>query len=872
MKPLELKMQAFGAYIKPVVLNFEENLRDEKIFLIHGATGSGKTTILDAICFALYGTASGDERDGAMMRSKGIDDKTLTAVEFKFKLGEKIYKVRRELISKSDKITQNAELIYGGRVIANKKSNVTNTIKEILGFDAEQFRQVVLLPQGEFKTFLTAKADDRQPILNALFNAEFYRQVEDALKIKCDAAQNDFVKLTDKKSALESQLQGARSDAAAVSELRADLAVEREKSTALKKIFDKAQDKFADGKKLADDFAELERRNKLLGKSEGESAQAEKIFFAAKVEYDNRTAEQVQRDKLKFDLDTLNKIKKAVAELESKQKEFSDAEKTLQTATAEVTRLEKWAEDYAKLLEKREKRREELSGAEKKLADAETVLETLKEISRLEKELENARQKALTADKNFKEAQLKVERLQKLQREGSAILLAKNLKDGEPCPVCGSRVHYAVDFGEAIIPSDKEIDSAQIKADNLKKIFDDAKNFVATIEGQILTQKNNLKKFDGVPTIEIAQKNYLAAQNDKAELDDCQRRITKGNRLMKNNNDALKVARDNYNAASNRRFKYFGEVQACRSQIPEKYSSDSGQLDADIKSNQKILGELEDAWKIADKNYRDAVKIKSAREATLESARASQKELADKLKDKTPPELATLKTQAEESQKNYIASIEKVTSLKNSLDNLEKVSAQIYELDKKILQAEKSLRIWRKLSDVASGKIPGKRISFVRYYLRAMFEQVLTEANYRLAKMSDRRYWFKQKDAGKVKNSTAGLNLEIFDEYTGEARPVATLSGGESFLASLSLALGLAAVVRNNSGGIKLDTIFIDEGFGTLDSETLDFAMKTLIELQSGGRLVGIISHVEELKNQMPVRLEVKKTKTGSTAEFKGAC
>ena len=869
MKPLELKMRAFGAYIKPVELNFEENLRDAKIFLINGATGSGKTTILDAICFALYGTASGDERDGAMMRSKGIDDKTLTEVEFKFRLGEKIYSVRRELVGKSDKITQNAELLYGGRVIANKKSNVTNKIKELLGFDAEQFRQVVLLPQGEFKTFLTAKADDRQPILDALFNAEFYKRVEDALKIRYDAAQKTFDELNRDKETLELQLQGARSDVAAVAELRADLAAEREKSAALKKIFDKAQEQFADGKKLADDFAELERRNKLLAKSEGDATQAEKIFFAAKAEYDSRAAEQTQRDKLKSDLNTLDKVKKSLGELAEKRKVLSDAEKTLQIATAKVKELEKLAEDYGKLLETREKRRDELSGAEKKLADAETVLETLKEISRLEVELTTARKKSSTADKNFKEAQLKVERLQKLQREGSALLLAKNLKDGEPCPVCGSRVHYAVDFGEAIIPSDKEIKSAQIQADNLKRISDDAKNIVATIEGQLLTQKNNLKKFEDVPTIEIAQKNYLAARKDKVDLDDCNKRITKGNRLIKENNDALKIARENQSAASNRRFKYFGEVQACLNQIPEKYSAASAQLDADIKSVEKILGESEAAWKVADKNYRDAVKIKSAREATLESARESQKELAAKLKDKTPPELATLKTKAEAAQKNYITSIEKVTSLKNSLDNLEKVSAQIYELDKKILRVEKNLRIWQKLSDVASGKIPGKKISFVRYYLRAMFDQVLTEANYRLAKMSDRRYWFKQKDAGKVRNSTAGLNLEIFDEYTGEARPVATLSGGESFLASLSLALGLAAVVRNNSGGIKLDTIFIDEGFGTLDSETLDFAMKTLIELQSGGRLVGIISHVEELKNQMPIRLEVTKTKTGSTAEFK---
>ena len=251
----------------------------------------------------------------------------------------------------------------------------------------------------------------------------------------------------------------------------------------------------------------------------------------------------------------------------------------------------------------------------------------------------------------------------------------------------------------------------------------------------------------------------------------------------------------------------------------------------------------------------------------MTAAQDAQRAAAEKLKGKTPPALDELKTLAETSRENYEAAIREEASLKGTLGNLERLAAQILELDKKIASAEKTSALWNKLSTVASGKIPGRKISFVRYYLRAMFEQVLTEANYRLEKMSDRRYWFRQKDAGKSSSSTAGLNLEIFDEYTGEARPVETLSGGESFLASLSLALGLAAVVRNNAGGIKLDTIFIDEGFGSLDAETLDSAISTIIG-QSGGRLVGIISHVEELKNQLPVRLEVTKTQTGSSAKF----
>ena len=195
-----------------------------------------------------------------------------------------------------------------------------------------------------------------------------------------------------------------------------------------------------------------------------------------------------------------------------------------------------------------------------------------------------------------------------------------------------------------------------------------------------------------------------------------------------------------------------------------------------------------------------------------------------------------------------------------------KSQKKISALAQDLKVADKNFLMWKNLSDVAGGYV--SKISFQRYYLATMFKEVIDEANNRLEKMSGGRYRFRNKEDVSGRQRKAGLDLEILDDYTDTARPVETLSGGESFLASLSLALGLAAVVQNNSGGIELDTIFIDEGFGTLDTEALDFAIKTLIELQSGGRLVGIISHVEELKYRVPVRLEVTKYKSGSTAKF----
>lgn len=878
MKPIKLKIQAFGPYIKPVELDFEKNLSGKKIFLIHGTTGAGKTTILDAICFALYGTASGDERDGVMMRSKGISDRINTEVEFSFALGEKIYNVIRILIHnpnrKTNKNQISAKLKLDGEIIETQATRVTNMLTELLGFNVKQFRQVVLLPQGEFKNFLSAKSDDRQPILDTLFNAKLYKRIEEALQGKTDAAQKIFDELNRDKANLTAQLQGITVDDNLINKISADYAAAQEKSAEFKISLDKAQADYTNGKILAGEFTELKKRNESLETAGKNLDEAEKKFSSAKIEYDLRESEQPRREELKSDVDKLAEIKKALDGLKIKQKSIDDAENKLKDANDALKKLKDNAEKYERRLLKLKNRRDDLSEAEKNLAEAKNTLKRvdereniLRQIAKLERELSMTSQKVSSAEKDLNAAQMELERLEKLQKDGSAALLAKNLKDGEPCPVCGSKIHYLVDFNDAIIPSDAEIDSAQAKVDRCKKIVDKFKSSADTINGQLINQRENLKKYSDLPDVDTAKENYNDAQKAAEEFKYCERQIKIGEQYIADNKINLENAIKNQNAASNDKAKLIGEYQTTKNQIPENYLDNQSQIDIDLANSQKTLRELENAWKIADKNFRDAGNKKSSCEGIFKSAQTAQRELSEKLKEKTPPNVDELENLMRIAQKNFNEAIRAETSLKNNLDNLKNISAQITALDDKISIAEKNLRVWKKLSDAAGGKIRGNKLSFARYYLGAMFEQVLTEANYRLEKMSDKRYNLRGKYVGERADSKLGLNLEIFDDYTGETRPVATLSGGESFLASLSLALGLAAVVRNNLGGIKLDTIFIDEGFGSLDTETLNDAISTIIE-QSGGRLVGIISHVEELKNQIPVRLEVIPNKTGSTAKF----
>ncbi|MBR3746354.1 MAG: SMC family ATPase [Selenomonadaceae bacterium] len=873
MKPIYLKLTAFGSYVEFTELDFKKNLRDEKIFLIHGATGSGKTTLLDAICYALYGSSAGGLRKEAMMRSKGVGDDVAMKVEFTFELGDKTYKIYRELKyfpkRKQNQYQQTAELTCDGNFLERQSTNVTNKIKELLGFDVDQFRQVVLLPQGEFKKFLFAGAKERQPVLDALFNAEFYQKIEDAIEGRFVDSQKIFDDLNKQKATLELQLQGASVDEESLKNFAEQISAAQKKSAELKKFFDEATEKYHEAKKLSDDFAELDKRNLALFNAKDNLERATTAFAAAQTEYEKRDAEISTRQELQARVQKLEDAKKLVDLLTAKREALPAAQQAVHSAKKQLDDLNADAKKFAAWLDKYKRQRDELSDADKKLDDAKKLVETLKHIAELERKLSATNLKVSTEQEHLDAARAELERLQKLQLDGSAARLAKNLRDGEPCPVCGSTTHYHVDFGEKNIPTDSDIKAAQANVDNCRKALDAQKKSASSTEGQLISYRDELKKFPEVPSLDDAKKSLAKAADDAKTFSDCKTSIANGEKRIEDNNAKLEQAHREHVDATGNYKAISSAIEQLERQIPEEYSANPKQLDAELVALRKNIRELEAAWNSADKNFRDAGNKKSSCEATFNAAQKAQVELAEKLTGKNRPDdvedFNIIKLQA---QKNHEEAMLTVRDMQHQFDSLKNLAAQINEVDEKISAAQKTFLLWKKLSDAASGKITGKKISFVRYYLRAMFSEVLTEANYRLGKMSGQRYELRQKDAGARSNSVAGLNLEILDEFNGQTRPVETLSGGESFLASLALALGLAAVVRNRAGGIKLDTIFIDEGFGSLDNDTLNFAISTITQ-HSGGRLVGIISHVEELKNQIPVRLEVTKSKTGSTAEFK---
>ncbi len=879
MRPINLKMTAFGAYVKETTLDFEKGLGGENFFLINGATGSGKTTILDAICYALYGESSGGSRTGKMMRSEQALPNDKTEVEFTFALRGKIYKVKRSPAYSHPNLRggvkeekASAEIYENGNFINTK--NVTKYAENLLGFDADQFRQVIVLPQGEFKNFLLAKSKDKQEVLNTLFNADFFKRVEEELKSKAADAKNIFENFTRDKEKFLAEAECSEGELPTLIKKSAEeLDTTQIKLKTLATEADKAQKNYGEGETLYKLFRDFDVKAETLANAEKILKQLSEELSVAKTEFDKRTAEETLRENLNIRAKDLERKKEALRHLADKRRELKNAEAAAEKSEAEVKRLKNLKLSCDKTMAEIKSKIEKIFDAPAKSKVAQQNLEEAKKQAELFTETKNLRGKVLSAEKELaaakkshEDAEKTLFDLREAQKSGRAALLAADLTEGKPCPVCGAIHHPSPATSTIKIPTDAQIKAAE---SNLKTLAD--KKASAEQKLNSLTTELRLKEkilSDGEKFLSVAQAQEIfdRISAEVKALDEYNARIKKGEVKTAETEEALSQAQAEDKKFSGIAENLRGIVAELTRTIDKKYSADPKLLDAEIFSTNQELDKLKAAFQKAQENFNRLSKRAAAQKATVEAAQKNKAELAAQIEGKILPDMNLLEKIRNETRTAHFSAIEAKTKLSEKIERLKDIGKKISAINDDLNRAEKNFLMWKTLSEIANGHC-GSKISFQRYYLSTMFKEIILEANNRLEKMSGGRYRFQTK-VETDRRYSGGLDLEIADDYTGTARPVETLSGGESFLASLSLALGLAAVVQNNSGGIKLDTIFIDEGFGTLDSETLDFAMKTLIDLQSGGRLVGIISHVEELKNQLPVRIEVKKNKTGSTAEF----
>lgn len=886
MRPIRLKISAFGPFIKPVELNFNDGLKGEKIFLIHGVTGAGKTSILDAICYALYDKSSGGEREVDNLRAEQAKPSDKTEVEFEFALGEKIIKIRRNPryslpkgtadIKKSVEIYENNKL----KIFDNKEAETY--IKNLLGFNVEQFRQVVLLPQGKFRDFLMADSSKRSEILNVIFNATLYAEIEKILKEKAKNFQGIFENLgtaqknllTEAAEIISAEKLEEKNLPEKISELEKDLNQSKIDVEKIKNQLDEAQEKWTAERDLSKDFERYEVLEKDLKATQAEFEKILSESAQAKVEFELRKDEEDERKKIENKIDELKKNQKDFIELQKKISELKQAEESEKNAKSEIEKLERVIKKCHEELDKIKIQAEKLQGAdvtakelEQNLKNSQTRQARLNELLRLKKIYQNSQKNLALAEKNRDDAQKKLDRLNWMIKNSAAIKLAENLQEGDPCPVCGALSHPKLAIAEGIIPSEEEILIAEKELKRLEIERETTINSVTATGEKIKFQEEEIKKLGEVPEVEEAEKLFTVAKKLADELKICRERLPKGEEVTKQKilerEEFLKI----FETKSKNAEKLRGIIAEKKDQISAEYLSDSAQLEADLKFFQKKYDAMLQAWKLAEEKFHRLEKILSAQEVKVKSEQSAKVELEQKISGKEKPDLAKLNDSIKIFSENYSKAVADHAKLEERFKRLKNIFEKLCELKEKLLLAEKNKEIFVRLSSVAEGKNLSK-ISFQRYYLNGMFQDIVRESNDRLEKMSGGRYHFHEMETVKKRKRSAGLDLEIFDAYTGKARPVETLSGGESFLASLSLALGLANVVKNISGGVNLDTIFIDEGFGTLDGETLDVAINTLEDLQSGGRLVGIISHVDELKKRIPARLEVTKTGSGSFAKF----
>lgn len=869
MKPLKLTMRAFGPYAGETVIDFEK-LQGRHLFLICGPTGAGKTTILDAMCYALYGKTSGD-RTGEKMRSDYADSSERTEVIFDFMLGDKTYRATRSPAQMVDKKRGSGQTLAAmqaslseledGKEINTLRTGIEEAAGKLIGLNADQFCQVILLPQGDFRKLLVAKADEREAILKQLFKTQRFSDFKDRLKDRLDAKVREKME----KQTREDQI---LSSSGATDEKQLSQMVE-EAGKELKE----AQDIVKSREKESNEFREVYQKETALMGHFTELEKALKQDAALKNE-EGRMKEMEASLSL---IRSARELAPYFVQLDGITREGKQEAVKLKTARADM-------ETYSKLNETLEKRIQELDAMkEKREEERKTALkmqdlvpkaklygaavQALKNaqnaLSRAEEETKRLQASAEAARKARDAQKEKADAVRKSYIDGQAFLLAEGLEDGVPCPVCGAIHHPAPARGGDHVAKAEDVERAQKEYERASAAYDranDAKEKHST--GAYAKAVSDHAKADAqMKTLEEIPEAYRDPKYLEAE----------STRLL---TDIRKWEQDKETAAAQLRkagADLSASQAACRNaeerreELVKKYRETESVLkEASDKAGFQSLDECKEWYKKKDteESVRKTLEqYRADRKSTEERIKAEEQETAGKER----PDMLALNEKSKALQDQLKKASERAAALKERTETLQKAVSDARAIEKELEDLRKEEGLIRGLYDLTSGK--KTRITLERYVLGTLLDDVANAANLRLLSMSRRRYSLHRMtdESGLGKG---GLSLEVSDSFTGRSRPANTLSGGETFLASLSLALGLADVVQSRQGGVRLDTMFIDEGFGTLDPDSLNSAMNTLIDLQNTGRMVGIISHVPELEERIDARLRVTPAEKGSKAEF----
>lgn len=961
MKPIKITLSAFGPYAKKQCIDFSK-LGERSLFLIHGRTGAGKTSILDAMSYALYGVSSGD-RKGKQMRSDHAAASAMTEVSFEFSLGPKRYRVTRRPEQERQKkrgegttLERNAATLFElnadgteKAVLADQWSKVTEKIEGIFGFKADQFRQVVLLPQGSFRRLLLAPSKDREQILQSLFHTHVYRSIEEQLKKEAKDLKEDLESLGQQKSELlharnvesleelrtklseerrqlkrwDAQLKSLRAKTeewneklgTARQELRAweraqEAQQQHQELLAKKPAFDISRVRLAHAARAEPLKAEFQRLTQL----ESQTAELNTALKAVRVSVLKAQGELDQRGTSNPFLEVAKSKTQELIAFESTLKRAGDLEeqrikaRALEARRAELAKgLSSIKEEQLKAkieLEELAERRSLRDQGEERLrglfSERQCLESTLAQFQKQDDllqslALEETKLAALKASfKEFKESlqSLRVQWLQKPQSNLCKELIGKEsawLSKAEKV-LAQERVLLRL---EAQLKSEP---SAPLNRDELADRLESVVQALTKAQAELskIPEDSNEQE---LALREHFQKLQRESERLHDDLESCKGQISLLNDFFAENADtasnesleALEDKRDElrleYEGLERQEQTWSRETERLRAQVGEACVLEQSREEAWSRSFEQLTEHRECFSRALEKagfqcpedlahqqlESEDRERLSKALslfEAQLAAAKISFEESQKAIAHiEEAPDLELFEKQALESQRALEQSIARRSAHSMEVEQSSRSLARLIKLERKVKRLRGRYQDLGHLSEVASGK-NDYRLSFQRFVLAALLDDVLLNASEHLQRMSKGRFQLQRARLRHDKRLTGGLDLEIYDGYTGTCRAVPTLSGGESFLAALSLALGLADVVQSHSGGIHLETIFVDEGFGSLDPESLDLALDTFIDLQKGGRLVGIISHVPELKERIEARLTVTSTRSGSFAKF----
>lgn len=915
MRPLKLTLSAFGPYAGKTDFDFDK-LGTGGLYLITGDTGAGKTTIFDAITYALYGDPSGNNREVSMFRSKYADLETPTFVKLTFKYKDNEYTVKRnpeyerasQRGSGVTKQTAGVELTLPDKKVLTKTKEVDTAIKNIMGIDKNQFCQIAMIAQGDFLKLLLAPTKERIEIFRHIFKTKLYSDLQNKLKQEASSLDNNCLQI---RQSITQYIAGINCDESSLYCLQVSKAKNNELPideciSLLKKLLaddsqseEKTADEISNIEKQADKIKlniqqgeSISRAKVLLEQTQAllEKLSSEKITLAAALDEENKRS--VEIEKLTKDSATISAQLPEYDELSQKQtalaKNISLIEQnnlTLNKAKTDIDTLKSQIESLNAEAKTLEKCGEQKIILENNILSLNDRLSKLQQLLQSMETLKKNHEEHKKAVQIYKERQANVDSLDASYKEGHKLyldaqagILAESLKENMPCPVCGSLSHPKKASKPVDVPTKDDLDALQNRISAANKEVEMASQTAGKLNGAInekmestLTSiKELLGDINMNSATDIAKENIGELQakikSINSEIKQLNKNISRKDsieKILPQSTKRLEELQDNINTISNTVTTYTSKNKAIEERIADLKSKllFSSKLEADtkIKSNNDTVLKIQKAIELATKRLNEC-------KEKLASSNATKVELSKQLEGKEEINLENEKNKLYELESNIKtlrAYKEEIHSrIVNNQSNYKNINLKSDEL----IEAEKQYTIVKSLSDTANGNITGKdKIMLETYIQMHYFDRIISRANARLVIMTGGQYDLIRRKEAASKMGQSGLDLDVIDHYNGTERSVKSLSGGESFKASLALALGLSDEIQSSAGGIQLDTMFIDEGFGSLDEDSLAQAMNALASLASSNKLIGIISHVGELKQKIDKQIIVKKDKTGGS-------